>query len=136
MENQEKNEQDFQKKKCFCPLCNHCNWHLANKHLFWKDYLISKITHLQFCQKRPVKFKAYTCNYCGNTILLNSKPQKENTKDSSVDKSQLYKTIFPLMTCIGLIGFTGSFVMFKISKKFANHQLNALQNFIKRHSHF
>ena len=119
MENEEKNEQDFQKKKCFCPLCNHCNWHLANKHLLGKDYLISKITHLQFCQKRPVKFKAYTCNYCGNTILLNSKPQKENTKDSSADKSQLYKTIFPLMACIGLIGFTGSFVMFKISKKFA-----------------
>ena len=117
---------------CNCPLCNHSDWHLSNKNLFFKDYLMEKIGRIPFCPKAKLKFRAYTCDFCGNTILLSSKPyHSHHSLPVPIHCSK--GRIFPWIAAFGTIGLITSFVVFKFSQHAFLGKISEMQQFFRKH---
>lgn len=131
-ENLEPKETHFSAKTGQCPLCNHKDWHLSSKHPFFKDFLLDKIRKLPFCTAHQPKFKAFTCNYCGNTILLNSHLRKEFSNHLPMKLPCVLTPIVPIATAFGLIAITGGYFIFKITKHVATSKQNAYRKILKR----
>lgn len=120
---------------CVCPLCNHTHWHMTNKHLFLKDYLMEKIKFIPFCPKHQLKFRVYSCDYCGNTILLKKQDFKNQSSLPVIIPEKKYH-FFPLFAAIGAIGMTGSFIVYKFSKQYISERMKEIFNYLQKHSRF